>query len=79
MQRRFQPTGVDAVGGLLAVVVARAAAVPRLQVAALRVLLSRGGDLVARLSTAPLTSVRAPGLLTNLLQAQPRAVPHCAT
>ena len=44
-------------GGLLAVVMARAAAVPRLQAAALQVLLARGGDLVARLTTAPLISV----------------------
>lgn len=53
------PTGVDAVGGLLALVMARATPVPRLQAAALQVLLACGGDLVARLTTAPLISVRA--------------------
>jgi hypothetical protein len=50
-------TGVDAVGGLLALVMAPATPAPGLGAAALQVLLARGGDLVARLSTAPLISV----------------------
>ena len=76
-------------GGLLAVVMARAAPVPRLRAAALQVLLARGGDLVARLTTAPLLSVcmfslrnTIPSfrcmlhpLNTSPLQAKPRAHP----